>query len=123
MPLTDSLARTQGVNMRRTSLQLRNPQNAPDSLEKCFLHLFAKTKSNVPKVVRVGEQVHYFKPIYIQMPGCLKCHGKQIAPPVKRQLSSLYPADQATGYEMYTLRGMWHLSWLQKGNAIEELGR
>jgi len=42
LPLTDSLAKTFKVNIKRTSLKLRNPKNQPDTLESYMLDLYAQ---------------------------------------------------------------------------------
>lgn len=116
--LTDSL-RTVGeqppVLFRRTSLQYRNPGNAPDALETAHLQQFAQETASGTKPVafisRDGNRVHYFRPILIAMEGCLQCHGTSISAETQTLLQQHYPADKAIGYKLGDLRGAWHLMW------------
>ncbi|MFM8269556.1 MAG: DUF3365 domain-containing protein [Pseudomonadota bacterium] len=41
---------------------------------------------------------------------CLNCHGTHLNPEVKKEISSLYPSDQATGFQVGDFRG---LIWLE----------
>ena len=45
---------------------------------------------------------------------CLKCHGdvnNAITPPTLQAIHTLYPDDQATGYQTNQVRGIWKISW------------
>jgi hypothetical protein len=60
-----------------------------------------------PKVVVLDEDtVGYVEPIYLQ-PMCVTCHGTAIAPEVEERIRSLYPNDEATGFEPGHFRGVF----------------
>jgi hypothetical protein len=100
----------QGWTVKRTSLKLRNPANAPDAWEKKVLEQFEREfRAGTPlSALRRGEQVQgeyrYLQAIAVQAP-CTTCHGVQLSAPVQAQLQRLYPQDQATGYQVGDLRG------------------
>ena len=111
LPLTDSLSKHYGIKAKRTSLKLRNPQNAPDSLEKQVLQMYAQTLSKKPMILKTKKGVRFFTPIYIAEL-CLTCHGvpNQDIPDVTLiALNQLYPNDQAKNYELYDIRGVWSI--------------
>lgn len=113
LPLTDSLSTYYGIKAKRTSLKLRNPANAPDSLEKEVLKMYEQTLSKKPVVVKTSDGIKFFTPIYIANV-CLRCHGtpNQDIPDVTiRALNELYPNDQAKNYELYDIRGMWSITF------------
>ncbi len=117
LPLTDSLARAGGVQLRRTSSRPRNPHNAPDSLERRALAELAVQPLDAngrPRawLHRSSEAVDVLLPIRLAMPTCLNCHGQpstDIAPATLARLDSLYPEDAARGYALGDLRGAWHV--------------
>ena len=41
---------------------------------------------------------------------CLKCHGGNIAPPIRAKLKELYPNDMATGYKLGDVRGAFTIT-------------
>jgi hypothetical protein len=108
----------ENTTMHRTALKVRNPANAPNELEKSELSFYEKIfeagDSLKPKlVVDHSGTVHYFKPIKI-LPLCLNCHGvegENIAPATLAILKKEYPNDQATGYKIGDLRGLWHITF------------
>ena len=52
----------------------------------------------------------YVEPIRL-LPQCLACHGEQIAPDVAARLHELYPDDQATGFAVGDLRGVFWIEY------------
>ncbi len=96
----------------RTSLKVRNPDNAPTDWQK--LQLLAMDRQPVKngkpvEVWQVSEAsgqppFRYMSAIPTQKL-CLGCHGKSIDPQVKAKLTELYPEDKATGYSEGDLRG------------------
>jgi hypothetical protein len=104
-----------GIRVRRVGTRVRNPDNAPDSLEQAVLAAFGEAiqagRSTVDTHIVVpaaggGFELRYLRPVRILEP-CLACHGpaSEIAPEVREVLSTRYPGDQATGYAMGELRG------------------
>lgn len=114
-PITDSLARLYEAHIKRTSHKVRNPNNAPDSLEAImlekYLTLQQKGLEMPPKVVQQGENMHFFAPIILAAP-CLKCHGKVGETLNENDLAVIqehYPEDKATGFADGELRGIWSI--------------
>lgn len=122
LPLTDSLSKKYGATIRRSSLKLRNPANAPDTLEKQLMEAYHYNQENkLPleeNVQRIGQEYFlYSKPIRIGSPLCLNCHGtagKEIANETLPLIDSLYPDDRARNYTVGDLRGIWSIRLSRK---------
>lgn len=56
-----------------------------------------------------NQKMTFYKPIKLSMSTCLQCHGSDsdLAPGIKEKLNEVYPDDQATGFKLNELRGMW----------------
>lgn len=119
-PLTAAFATT-GTVVKRTSVKLRNPANAPDSIEAAVFALFSQHKDSGLQVKPVLKSTddgsnHYFKPIIMQAM-CLHCHGekgKNIAQATWDSIQKKYPADAAFNYKEGDLRGLWHITFTKK---------
>lgn len=113
LPLTAQVSRATGFEIKRTSSRLRNPANAPDSLERAALDRFeaaAGARDSLPAqfVQRTPEgDFRYYRPLRVQ-PLCLQCHGRpdDLAAGVEEALAERYPNDEATGYGAGDLRGL-----------------
>lgn len=102
----------------RTSLRLRNPDNAPDDWERRALARFearkaegadAKTLEHFEVTQRNGKRVfRYMKAIPTAKP-CLTCHGPSLEPGLAAHLAKLYPSDEATGFALGDIRGAFTL--------------
>lgn len=129
-PLTDSISRVHHTNVKRTSLRLRNPKNSPDSVERLLLEAYAYNVENgvelKDNIQNINEnELLYTRPIQIRDPMCLKCHGivgKEIDSDTRNLLLSHYPDDNAIGYQITDLRGMWSIRLQVKDivNSIEQ---
>lgn len=108
-----------GWDVGRTSLKLRNPDNAPDAWERSVLEAFEKRKEagedpakmEFYEVVRQDDvsEIRYMKAI--PTAGlCLACHGEQLDSIVKARLETLYPEDQALGYRAGDIRGAFTIT-------------
>ncbi|MDH3311078.1 MAG: DUF3365 domain-containing protein [Gammaproteobacteria bacterium] len=105
------------LRIGRTSLKVRNTNNAPDAWEKKVLESFEARKAAGEDPAKlehhevVGKEFRYMKAIAIpaNMP-CLKCHGEQLDPAVQAKLKELYPNDKATGYKTGDLRGAFTIT-------------
>lgn len=112
-PLTDSVSQELGANVsvKRISLKERNPANAPEGHEKAVLESLQTLKeSNVllPEylVEEIGNDTYkFYKPLSINKPVCLKCHGQIEDKELAGYIKNIYPTDKATGYKMGDLRG------------------
>jgi len=106
----------EGVAIRRIGTRLRNPDNAPDSLEARILaylgerHAAGEMPAEVIEVARTGPEggweLRYLRPIALQE-FCTTCHGARESLPqdVRGVLATRYPADEAVGYAAGELRG------------------
>jgi hypothetical protein len=104
-----------GVTVRRVGTRVRNPANAPDSVEQAVLAAFATALSAnrqmpdtafVQVAVDGSRELRYMRAVRVQEM-CLACHGPPdaFARGVRRVLRERYPEDQATGYAVGELRG------------------
>ena len=96
------------IRVGRSSHRLRNPANTPSSwMNEIINGYLSAPEALQPVVVRLADgRIGYAEPILTQ-PLCLTCHGDSIAPAVKAQLAELYPDDQATGFDVGELRGIF----------------
>jgi len=108
-----------GWEVGRTSLKLRNPNNAPDAWERSVLEAFEERKlagedpvqMEFHEVVRVDgdKKLRYMKAIPTSRP-CLACHGEALDSIVKARLEKLYPHDRALGYQEGDIRGAFTIT-------------
>jgi mono/diheme cytochrome c family protein len=107
-----------GWEVGRTSLKVRNPENAPDAWETAVLNEFEARKAagEDPKLISKAEIVQEDGRKYFRMMKaiptaevCTKCHGAELAEPVAAKLHELYPEDKATGFKVGDLRGAFTL--------------
>ncbi len=107
-----------GVELSRTSLKLRNPENAPDKWETSVLQQFENRKASgesakemeYSEIIKQNgdKQFRYMKAIAIEQ-ACLNCHGEKLQPSVVETLDRLYPDDKARGYKLGDIRGAFSL--------------
>lgn len=119
-PIADAISGSNdGWEVGRTSLRVRNPDNAPDSWERTVLEAFDKRRAagedpatiEQQAVITVGEQRFYrYMKAIPAADACLLCHGSTIAPELQARIGSLYPDDRATGYNAGDLRGAFTLT-------------
>lgn len=121
LSIVDSLSSAHHAHIRRTSDRVRSPIDKPDTEEALVLQAMAaewkagKTASAIrARAVAHGDSIAYYRPIFISTPTCLKCHGIPDGTADAAALEAIaerYPADEATGYELGDLRGMWSVRW------------
>lgn len=109
-----------GWSLGRTSLKLRNPDNAPDAWETAVLRNFdaraaaGEDPAQIEFSAVVDQQgrrtYRFMKAIPTAEKPCLACHGSNLAPQVRARLDALYPDDRATGYEAGEIRGAFTLA-------------
>ncbi len=107
--------------IKRTSLLIRNPQNAPDGADQAALELIHKQlmadeapdKVVVQKIEQPGQPLEWrvYRPIATSQ-SCLACHGdpRTFKPGVKEALDAQYPEDKAIDYAAQEWRGMLRVS-------------
>ena len=116
--IAETASTASGWSVGRTSLKLRNPDNTPDEWELAVLRDFEARKAagedpgtldHAEMVVGDGQRTfRYMKAIPTQ-PVCIVCHGTSIAPEVTARLDTLYPKDQARGFEIGDIRGAFSI--------------
>jgi hypothetical protein len=97
-----------GITVGRTSHRLRNPENAPEPWVEPLLDEYASAVGEGTwRAVRLDDgSVGYVEPIYVR-PVCLKCHGGDLSEAVAGRINTLYPHDEATGFESGDFRGLF----------------
>jgi hypothetical protein len=117
--ISTELTDASGFEVLRTSLKLRNPENAPGPWELEVLKSFqdkVATGADPDKLEYYAEVVtpegdhllRYMRGIQVGEI-CLSCHGSDIKPDVKAEITRYYPDDKATGYRLGELRGAFSL--------------
>lgn len=86
----------------------RSPANAPAPwMEPLLAHYLEHPEERAPRTVRLdAERFGYVEPIETR-PLCLACHGSELDPEVAARLDALYPQDEARGFEVGELRGLF----------------
>lgn len=116
--LAQAHSQMSGWQVGRTSLKVRNPDNAPDAWETAVLNEFESRKAageDPMKLVKAAVVEENGRRIFRMMKAiptaevCTKCHGEVLAPPVAAKLDELYPGDQARGFKVGDLRGAFTL--------------
>ncbi len=102
-----------GWFISRVSEKSRNKDNEADSIQLSILEMFKYPETGPPfvgesRMVNDQKAYFYYKPIYVAEL-CLKCHGPRdkLASDVVKKLAELYPEDEAVGYAVGDLRGMF----------------
>lgn len=105
----------EGLRIRRVGTRVRNPANAPDTVEQAVLQVWdeAMAKGRPPGDTSFAaaapdgpREVRYLRPIRVAEM-CLACHGDpgRQSPRVRSLLAERYPMDRAVGYAVGDLRG------------------
>ena len=118
LPLTESSARDRAVLLRRVSTRTRNAENAPDGIEQRIIEQYECELKHgsmpAPLVEVYQDEARYFEPIVLVNALCLSCHGdptSQIRPQTLDLIQKFYPNDEATGFKLNELRGIWSVSF------------
>ena len=118
LPLTSKISEAEHVNIKRTSLKVRNPLNTANKEEVQIINKFLSMidRNNTPKpVVKLDQSgnPHYYAPILLDSK-CLVCHGtlnKELSIKADSIIKTFYPKDLATGFKEGDLRGIWSISF------------
>lgn len=115
--LTDSMAKTYNVKIKRVSDKPRNIKNQANNIEMThiasFKTIIASGATIQPIVKKNNKKVNFYYPITTNTM-CLQCHGKpnkDIPSNVLNSLVSLYPDDNATEYGTNEVRGIWSIGF------------
>lgn len=112
--IAEEIGQQTGWKIGRTSLKTRNEINMPDATEREILQQFETRKENGESASTLEwwqeneGSIAYMKAI--PMKGmCASCHGSNISPSLKKQISQYYPSDMATGFAVGDVRGAFTL--------------
>jgi len=103
-----------GLQVGRTALRVRNPDNAPDAWERQVLFDLRDRLAAGEAATRIehwevqrrnGRRIGRWMKAIVTQPVCTTCHGKRIDPGLAGTIERLYPEDQATGFRIGDLRG------------------
>jgi len=105
--LTAEVSEQMGFQVRRVSLQNRNPENQATPGEASVLAMMAANPTLADTMIIRDEEPLYMRAIRINNSVCLSCHGEKedLDPEVLSQLNALYADDKATGFSEGDLRG------------------
>ncbi|TVP84886.1 MAG: DUF3365 domain-containing protein [Thioalkalivibrio sp.] len=112
--IAEDISAETGWSVGRTSLKLRNPDNAPDAWEREVLeHFEARHAEGVPAselayhetVQEDGEEMFRLMRAIPTGGLCLTCHGSEPSGDIQHALEQMYPEDQAIGYSEGDVRG------------------
>lgn len=113
--IAEQTAMTQGLEIGRTSLKVRNPNNAPDAWELSVLKAFEASRAGREPIGSLeasssnGTVYRYMKAIPTQHL-CTACHGTDIDPELYAKIKASYPEDTATGFSFGDIRGAFTVS-------------
>lgn len=111
--LTDSVGLESNAGIRRVSDRNRNPMNIASDSELQYI-INAKKALAAGDVIKPrletkeGTKYGYYPILTNEL--CIQCHGNpeiDITESTLAELNRLYPQDDATGYGVNELRGIW----------------
>lgn len=128
IPLTEELTEQFGTDIKRATHRPRNPDNQADEEElgviESYINSIETGTELTPQISRNEDHVRYFSPIRIGMDTCLQCHGSpetHINSDNLNLIQSLYPEDQATGFSMGDLRGIWSVTLPADSVSVQQI--
>lgn len=118
--IAQQVSTASGWSVGRSSHKLRNPNNKPDAFTAAALEEFAtriaagEKADDLAKAGIVednGKKVFHLVKAIPTGELCLNCHGgAEVKPEVEAKLAELYPRDQARGFKVGDMRGVFTLS-------------
>lgn len=113
IPLTDSMSTALNAHIKRVTNQPRNADNRANEKElKYIKEANEKLQDSLeitPKVFQNNGKVTAYYPIVTNQL-CMQCHGQEgqdIKESTLAKINSLYQDDEATGYTVGEIRGLW----------------
>ncbi len=125
MEMVKKLEDSLGISIKRVTNKPRNPADSLSGIEKEIWEAYEYAPASASGQIQElsSTELIYTKPILISAGLCLNCHGRvgeELATENHQLITELYPADQATGYQLGDLRGMWRLV-VPKKTVVKEL--
>lgn len=113
------LTATVNAGLRRVSHKARNPKNKANAAELEMIAAYQEAlKAGKPPAPQVRKNADgsesFYAPIVLANSLCLKCHGApatDVDVATQAALAKLYPADEATGFRLGELRGLWRVDF------------
>ncbi|TVP45061.1 MAG: DUF3365 domain-containing protein [Gemmatimonadales bacterium] len=114
IPLTRTISRDHdpSLEIKRTTMRWRNPDNAPDEWEERMLRYLEAMEGiepgSAPETVTAqgpDGSLRFYRTLRTA-PMCLHCHGTDLDPEVRQVMEARYPEDRATGYGEGDFRGL-----------------
>ena len=114
MEIVKKLEDSLGISIKRVTNKPRNPEDSLTGIEKEIWEAYEYAPASAAGQIQEinSTELIYTKPILISSGLCLNCHGSignEISSENHKLITQLYPVDQATGYKLGDLRGMWRL--------------
>ncbi|MBX2848776.1 MAG: DUF3365 domain-containing protein [Acidiferrobacterales bacterium] len=109
--ITESVSKGD-IIVGRTSDRLRNPSNISPEWVKPILETYLNSpQDRTAKTIPLENgQTGYVEAIILQ-PVCLACHGETLSAGISNTITDLYPNDQAIGYQVGDLRGVFWVTY------------
>ena len=115
--ITETVAKKYNATIKRVTDKPRNPANAANDQElvqmKKWRELLAAPTGQVLTQEETETERHFYLPIKIDA-FCTNCHGvpgETLTLENQAIISAKYPTDQAIGYQLGDLRGLWHITF------------
>lgn len=117
MPITRQKEKEHNAIIKRASDMPRNPANAATLREREIIRNYKTALANNESLEALIDKspsgYNFYYPI-LTNDMCLKCHGKvsvDIQTDTYEVITSKYPEDQAVGYKVNQVRGIWHIEF------------
>lgn len=117
--IADATSKELRLTIGRTSLKVRNPDNAADAWERDVLTRFETRKAGGEPLAGLehyevtdsqGQLTFRYMKAIPTAKVCLACHGDTLGPELEARLDALYPEDQARGFKEGDIRGAFTIS-------------
>ncbi len=118
--IAEIVSRNSGWKVARSSHKLRHRSNTPDGFTRAALNEFLARQARgedprgMVKTAIVEEGGHKVFRMVKAIPTakvCLNCHGgDEVKPETEKLLKKLYPEDEARGFRVGEMRGVFTLS-------------
>lgn len=115
-PVIQQIAAERGVEMIRLSDKPRNPARRAEGTDAAAIETFRTLSSgdrSLEPLVEISADgsATVRLPIFVSAPLCLQCHGSEedISSETRAAILAVYPEDEATGYRIGDLRGIWRV--------------
>lgn len=116
-PLVEEVASRRRIGLSRLSDRPRNPRQAARGNDLAAIESFRTAIQNGtppdPAIEEMPDGTTLVRlPVIVSQPLCLQCHGTaaDITAATRDAIRKLYPEDQATGYQLNDLRGIWQVT-------------